>query len=621
MTIRSGVLSGHAHEQGIPISRYMEVRTASGPVYSHDGQTLYFFSNITGIPQVWALEESHPWPRQVTFFSDRVMTAGPSPVDNLLVINADQGGSENAQLFLTNANGVELQPLSADSKHIYGFGNWSPDGKRFNYTSNCRDGRAFDVFIYDVEQNEHTPVHVSDHSNYAGPFHPAGTSLLISRHHTNLNHDLFLVNIESGATRLVTPHDGEASFTNPQFSNDGHFLYLLTDLNSEFTRLARIDLASLEMTFLTEDQWDAENLRLSPDGQCIAFTKNVDGISQLTIATLSTPFDGSSVHLIPGGDIRGLPDGVIADLAWSPDNTELSITLSTPTHATEVWTVNLAERAATRRTFASVSAVPAETFVAPELIHYPSFDGLSIPAFYYRPEHVTGPYPVVVYVHGGPESQSRNSFNGVVQYFVNRGYAVLVPNVRGSSGYGRTYVHLDDVRKRMDSVADLAQAVDWLVENGNANRDAIAVMGGSYGGFMVLAAVTHYPSLWAAGVDIVGIANLRTFMENTSPYRRHLRECEYGSVENDGTFFDEISPIHHVNQITAPMIVIHGANDPRVPIGEAEQMVAALESRNHPVEYLRFEDEGHGVVKLPNRIVAYGQIAHFLDKHLSGRTR
>ncbi|MCL6548582.1 MAG: S9 family peptidase, partial [Alicyclobacillus sp.] len=447
--------------------------------------------------------------------------------------------------------------------------------------------------------------------------HPSGAALLFARRYGNMNSDLFLLDLRSGQFDLLTPHDGEASFAQAQFDALGKGVYLLTDLNSEFHRVAHIDLRTKQITFLTDDQWDAETLAISPAGDQMAFAHNVDGTSRLTVATIRTE---ASPELVSLHRIDGLPEGVIADIAWSPNGRELSLTLSAPGHAMEVWTVDVAQMAAYRRTFASISAVPADTFVTPELVHYPSFDGLSIPAFYYRPKQGTGPYPVVVYVHGGPESQSRNGFNSVVQYFVNRGYAVFVPNVRGSSGYGRTYVHLDDVRKRMDSVADLACCVDWLVEHGQAKRDAIAVMGGSYGGFMVLAAVTHYPELWAAGVDIVGIANLRTFIEHTSPYRRHLREPEYGTIEQDGAFFDEISPIHHVERITAPLMVIHGANDPRVPIGEAEQIVEALRRRNHPVEYLRFEDEGHGVVKLPNRIVAYGQIADFLDRHLTGRS-
>ena len=223
--------------------------------------------------------------------------------------------------------------------------------------------------------------------------------------------------------------------------------------------------------------------------------------------------------------------------------------------------------------------------------------------------------PTVVEVHGGPESQRRPIWSAPIQYLAGRGFAVLAPNVRGSTGYGKAYSHLDDVRLRMDSVRDLAHAVEWLRANG-ADPRRIAVMGGSYGGFMVLSAITTYPDLWAAAVDIVGIANFVTFLENTGVWRRVLREAEYGSLERDRAFLEEISPIHHVERITAPLIVLHGANDPRVPVGEAEQIVETLRQRGRPVEYLRFEDEGHGLIKLPNRIAGYTAIGAFLERWL-----
>jgi dipeptidyl aminopeptidase/acylaminoacyl peptidase len=258
------------------------------------------------------------------------------------------------------------------------------------------------------------------------------------------------------------------------------------------------------------------------------------------------------------------------------------------------------------------------TFIEPEIIHYPSFDGLQIPALWYlphdaQPNHQT---PVVVSVHGGPEGQAQYTWNATFQYFLRRGYAVLAPNVRGSSGYGKHYLSLDDVRQRPDSITDLKYAVDWLYGQPTVAPKKIAVMGGSYGGFMVLAALTTFPDLWAAGVDIVGIANLLTFLENTSSYRRHLRTAEYGDPERDRDFLIALSPIHKADRIQAPLMVIHGAQDPRVPVGEAEQIVEHLRAGQRPVEYQRFEDEGHGIVKLKNRLVCYPRIASFLDTYL-----
>jgi len=283
----------------------------------------------------------------------------------------------------------------------------------------------------------------------------------------------------------------------------------------------------------------------------------------------------------------------------------------------DVWVWDLPQEKLWQATRSSLGGIAPESFVEPALVHYPTFDEREIPAFLFLPrDKPARDLPVVINVHGGPEGQARPIFNPVNQYLAAQGYAVLAPNVRGSSGYGYTYMSLDDVRKRMDSVADLRHAALWLRASGIANPQRIVVMGGSYGGFMVLSAITTYPDLWAAAVDIVGIANFVTFLENTHPWRRKLRESEYGSLENDREFLEGISPIRRVNEITAPLFVIHGANDPRVPIGEAEQIVAALRQRQVPVEYLRFEDEGHGLIKRANRLVAYPAIARFLDEHL-----
>lgn len=603
------------HSPGIPVQRFIEVRSASAPAYAPDGTTLFFLSNITGVPQVWSLTAGTPWPRQITFFPDRVMSLHVCPAGRLLCISADMSGTENAQLFLGDYEAVNVRDLSGDPDHIYQFGGWSKDGRTFSYSSNRRNGRDFDVYLYDVDTDTHTLLHESPYTNHAHALTPDGRHVLMSRSHTNLNNDLYLIDAATGDLRELTPHAGEAHYGEMQFSQDGKTLFATTNQDSEFSRAAAIDVEQGTLTFLTEDDWDAETLALSPDGRTLAYSKNEEGTSHLYLLNLAG--EGWEPHEVTAArSVHGLPRGVIDHVAWKHDSTELAVAANSPRTGSDLWTVQVESVTSERTTFAAISGIPADAFHEPRLIHYPTFDGRSIPAYYYRPADMESPYSVIVYVHGGPESQSRNEFNPILQYFVRQGYAVLVPNVRGSSGYGRTYIHLDDVRQRMDSVADLARSVDWLVQHGNAHPQRIAVMGRSYGGFMVLAAVTHYPELWAAGIDIVGIANFRTFMENTSPYRRHLREPEYGTVEADGEFFDEIAPMHRVGEIRCPMFVTHGANDPRVPIGEAERMVAALQARNHPVEYVRLEDEGHGLVKLKNRILVFGHIAEFLHQYV-----
>lgn len=601
----------------IAVQRFIEVKQATDAVYSPDGEMLFFLSNSTGTPQIWTLSADAPWPRQLSFFPDRIMSFHVCPKGQLLCMSADMSGTENAQLYLTDYEGIAVRNVTNDPAHMYQFGGWSADGHRFSYSSNKRNGRNFDVYLYDLDTETHTLVHRSEYTNHAHKFSPDGRFVLMSRSFTNLNNDVYLVNIETGELILLTAHDGEAHYGSLHFSKDGKTIFFTTNQDSEFTRVAMMDVEKKTWSYLTEDDWDAETLTPSSDGSMLAYSKNEDGTSQLYVMDLANIAEKG----VSAQRILGLPSGVIGHVSWKPNTTSLAVSHNSPRVGAEVWAVDVKEKedhttAVTRVTYAAISGLPRSAFHEPELIHYPTFDGRMIPAYYYRPTETSGPLSVIVYVHGGPESQSRNEFNPILQYFVHRGYAVLVPNVRGSSGYGRTYVHLDDVRKRMDSVADLAKATEWLVAEGNAHKERIAVMGRSYGGFMVLAAVTHYQTLFAAGIDIVGIANFRTFMENTSPYRRHLREPEYGTVEQDGDFFDEIAPSHRVHDIMCPMFISHGANDPRVPIGEAEGIVTALRARNHPVEYVRLEDEGHGLVKLHNRILVFGEIATFLDRYV-----
>ena len=309
---------------------------------------------------------------------------------------------------------------------------------------------------------------------------------------------------------------------------------------------------------------------------------------------------------------------------------------SSSKHNGDIWLYDLKAKTFTQVTKSDNAGISNESFVAPELIKFKSFDGREIPAWYYKPKGsddvavassetvdsasvtVTKKprLPVIVSVHGGPEGQSRPGFNPLFQYYLSRGYAVLDPNVRGSTGYGKTYTHLDDVEKREDSVKDLAAAHEWLVKNGGADPKRIAVMGGSYGGYMTMAAVTLYPDLWAAAVNTVGIVNWETFLQNTSGYRRRQREVEYGMLDKNIDFLRAISPMKKIDRIKTPLFVIHGKNDPRVPYTEAEQVVKALKDRNAVVEYKLYDDEGHGISKLKNRLELYPLVADFLDKYM-----
>ncbi|MGI8552137.1 MAG: alpha/beta fold hydrolase [Dehalococcoidia bacterium] len=600
-------------DTGFDFRRYLNIRGASLPSFSPDGAHIAFVSDSTGVPQVWSIGIDGGWPEQVTFVPERVSQADYSPVADELLFNLDAGGNERHQLYLLSGNGETVRPIDEDPEVMHNLGFWSSDGRQISFASNRRRFASFDAYVADVAGGRVRRVMEEDGNLAAGRFAPDGKSLLVARVTSSANNDLFLVDLQTEQPRHLTPHEGQARYQDARFSADGKGLYLLSDQDREFLGLAYLDLGTLELRFLVEREWDIEGLSLSKDGGLLAYLVNVGGASELHLYRTA---DGE--ELSP----PQTPRGVINGLSWSPDGRYLAYGLGAATLNPNCWLLDVQSGRSRMLTHASTAGLPAASFVEPALIHYPTFDGRQIPAFWYGPRTAGGePLPVVINIHGGPEGQARPIFNPVTQYLVQRGYAVLAPNVRGSTGYGREYVHLDDVRLRMDTVKDIKHAVEWLKSSGRGDPRRIACMGGSYGGFMVLACVTTYPELWAAAVDIVGIANWMTMLKNTSAWRRRLRMAEYGDPELDGDFLREISPINHVDRITAPLMVIHGANDPRVPISEAEQIVGSLEQRGRPVTYLRFEDEGHGVVKLENRVTCYTAIAEFLDQYLTAGKR
>jgi dipeptidyl aminopeptidase/acylaminoacyl peptidase len=392
----------------------------------------------------------------------------------------------------------------------------------------------------------------------------------------------------------------------------GRSLLLLTDRGHDRLALARLELASGEIEYLRQDPWPAERLEVSHDGRRLALCLNRDGYSELHLEDLTTG------EPLPA---PALPAGVIAGLDFTADGRRLAIVLATPRAPHEIHVYDLETGELRQVTHAHMAGIPRDELVEPRLVRYPSFDGLEISALVFEPDRPPAgaggePRPLLVYAHGGPSGQSRPRLSTLSQYFVRRGYVVLAPNVRGSSGYGRAFLNLDNRERREDSVADLKFGVDRLIAEGGVDPERVAIHGGSYGGYMVLAALTLYPEMWAAGVSRVGIANFVSFLERTGDYRRSHREEEYGDLEEDRALLERLSPLGRVDRIRAPLMVIHGANDPRVPVGEAEQIVAALRARGGPVEYLRYEDEGHGLVRLENRIDAYSRMAGFLDRYL-----
>ncbi|MUV37293.1 Prolyl oligopeptidase [Lentibacillus sp. JNUCC-1] len=563
-----------------------------------------FISKLTGFPQAWTVDEQGE-PVQFGVFDDRVMSVHHAPQGDKTVLGVDHKGNEKQQLYLMEGTHAAT-PLVVEGAYFHNFGGWSPAGDKIAFSSNRRHPGYFDVFVQDIETKDVETVYTFDGKCEPLAWLPDGAHLLISIQETNLNNVVLILDLNTGETTQLGDKGTGAAYKSIALTEDGEGGYLVTDLNDETAYVARFSFDNpghLTKVFQKEG-WDVEELKLSPDEQTLIFIVNEGGISRLMVYDVVTK---------EVTQLEDLADGVVSSLSWIDAN-RFIFTLKTPVEPGDIWQVSLAgwEISRLTRLGESVSSVP---LYEPSLCSFKSFDGLEVPYFYYDKAGASDK-PAVVYVHGGPEGQTRADYNPVIQYLTEQGFAVAAPNVRGSSGYGRTYIHLDDVRKRMDSVQDLAWLVQDLIKTHNVGEDKIGIIGRSYGGFMVLAAMTHYPELWAAGVDIVGISHFKTFLENTGAWRRHLRESEYGSLAEDVDFFEEIAPLNHSDKIQAPLLVFHGRNDTRVPVTEAQQLVSDMKNRGQEVELTIFEDEGHQTEKLENHITMHSSTADFFEKHL-----
>ncbi len=596
------------------IGRYLNIQSASAPDYSPLSDEVIFLSNVTGVNQVWETAPGRA-PQQITFYEDRVQRVHWSPRGDVILFSKDQGGDERGQLYLMTPDGETVVPLTSNPKVIHQFGDFSRDGKMICYSSNERSERFFDVYVMDLATRTPRRLLEADTANLsARSFSPDGKSVLVARENSNSDNDLFLVDVAGGKPVHLTPHQGEAEYRSMEWVPDGSGFYLASNQDRDKSNLAFYDRRSKSLKFVEDVPYEIDELKIDRGGTKLFYSYSEDGISAPRVRDLKT----GQVQKVPS-----MPKGVVGGAAFSGDGSKVAFSFNGAARNSDIYVWDLKTNKVAQVTHSSRAGIPAASFVEPELIKYKSFDGTMVPAFFYLPKGAKkdARLPVIVHVHGGPEGQERPGFNPVYQYFVNRGYAILAPNIRGSSGFGKKYIHMDDYKKRPDAIKDVAMSVEFLKASGYIDPKKIVVMGGSYGGFMTLAQTTMNPDLWAAAVDIVGIANWSTFFKHTGAWRRSHRASEYGDPDRDPEFMASISPITYVDNIKAPLFVIAGANDPRVPKEEADQMVEKVRAKGVPVEYIAFPDEGHGMAKRANRIRGYSAIADFLDKYVMGKSQ
>ncbi|HKV90067.1 MAG TPA: S9 family peptidase [Thermoplasmata archaeon] len=582
------------------LAAWFSVATSTLPSVTRDGGSVLFVSDAGELPQAYRVGIDGGRATPVTSDARRVGAVRASPNGPSAVVAVDTAGDEHWQLALVpdaTASRPILRALTEAPEVIHSSGRWYDDGRRIAFTSNARDRRFFDVYEMDVSTPQPRPSRIFEADGLHGVLDSAGDRLLIGRARTNLDTELFVQDGERVVS--LNPHDGEETVLDAAFC--GESVYAGSNPGREFTALVRYRLAGRGHEFVKEYPGDVEIVAPSPDGRTILVGVDRDGWTDLHLVNPSTgedrPFPTS-------------PRGVVGHVDWVPDGTAFVHDLSS-VEGVEIYRRSV-ETGKPRRLTQSARPVPLRT-PDPRLGACVTSDRVVVPYWEYAPP---GPaLGTIVHVHGGPETEARPRMDRFIQFLVAEGWRVVAPNVRGSRGRGRTFVHLDDVRRRMDSVRDLHDLVGHLAKLGRAERGRVGLVGGSYGGFMVLAALATYPEDFGAGVDIVGISNLVTFLENTGVWRRAVREAEYGRLDTDREFLESISPIHQAHRIVAPLLVIHGRNDPRVPASEAEQIVETLRGLGRSVELMMYEDEGHGISRRANREEAYFRAAEFLARY------
>jgi dipeptidyl aminopeptidase/acylaminoacyl peptidase len=585
--------------------RILDARGASRLALSPDAGTLYYVSDLTGTVQLWSVTLAGGVPRRLSYEADRVGAYSVSPDGTKIAYGADEGGDERWALWVMNADGTDARRLSTARDRIHHIVGWTPNRRAVLVFANLRDERFFDLYELPEEGGTPKPRFRHDGTGFGATALRDGRVVVTTNRARGDQNHVSLIE-HDGSTKRLTPETPIAMHQSAREFKDS--ILVLSDRDRDLVGIGRLGLDGSFRYLVAPDRVVDE---LEVAGTQVAYALNVDGRSE--VRRISDGKDTPVAGLPPGGlatDLIGnslavAPDGTVA-VAWARFDAPSGVYVAAPGRPAKL--VVPPQMAGL-----SPDGLPEE-----KLVTWVSFDARTIPGFLLCPRGAPkGPRPTVVQVHGGPEGQARPLWNPLTVALVGAGFNVLQPNVRGSRGYGRAYMSLDDVRLRMDSVRDLDAAAAWLAASGVAPANRIGVIGGSYGGFMTLAAITFCAERkWAAAVDIVGIASFKTFFAHTAPWRRPLRAAEYGDPEKDADFLDSISPLNFIDRIQAPLMVIHGANDPRVPVQEAEQIVATLRARGREVDYLRYEDEGHGLAKAKNRADAWPKVVDFFMRHM-----
>ena len=601
------------------VSRYLEFRTAALQSWHPTRREMLITTRFADSAQLHLVRQPGGARRQLTFGTEPVANARFQPgAGNFIVFSQDAGGGEFFQLHRYDLAGGRITRLT-DGKSRNTGAHFSASGGRLAWSSTRRNGRDVDLWIMDpLKPDSARMLYQGAGGGWSISDWSEDEKLLLVGNYRSINESaLYTLEVATGRLEPLTPPAvgsvEKIAYADAKFSPDARTVYCTTDRGGEQNRLARIDVASKTQTWMTpEPKWEVEFVEVSPDGRTLAVVSNEDGVSVLRLLDART----GKVRLEPN-----LPRGVLAGLEWHRNGRDLGFTLAHANSPSDAYSLDARTGALSRWTESETGGLDASRFRSPEIVRVKSFDGLTVSGFLYRPDPAKfpGKRPVLLNIHGGPESQARPIFQGRNNYYLEElGVAVFFPNVRGSHGYGKTFLTLDNGMKREDSVKDIGAFLDFIGRDPALDAHRVAVTGGSYGGYMTLACLTHYSDRLRCGVDIVGISNFVTFLENTQDYRRDLRRVEYGDERDPAmrAHLEKISPLNQVQQIRVPLMVVQGRNDPRVPVTEAEQIVRAVRAQGGTCAYLMAKDEGHGFAKKKNVDYQFLSTILFYEEHL-----
>ncbi len=594
------------------VERMAKVSGSFAPSLSPDGKRVAFISNRGALPQVWIAEiDKGTEPKQVGSFEDPVSNVEWSPDGQWLALLVAPGGGLNQQVYLMHPDGTGVQRITGGGKENNTLAGWS--GRFLRYSSSHDSPDALDPWIYDSETGKSRKVASGAGVSSVTDVSRDGKRAVVSRVASRGDNNLYLIDLVTGREELLTLHDPPGSFGGGKLSPDGSAVFLSSNRDADKTYFAKVILGPdgrpiSNQKLTSRDEAEVDDFALAPDASSAFVVFNVAGRDDLGFVNLKKP----RLELQP---VKALAGEILGGLTYSENGQRLALTIGGSRLPTDVWVINVGAGSIRQITWSPHEGVDLAKLASPELVRFKAHDGLELSGWLYRPRS-EGPGAVVISFHGGPEGQERPSFNSTYQALLSRGIGVFAPNVRGSSGFGKKFVNLDNGPLRVEGVKDIKDCVDFLVQQRIADAKRIGIMGGSYGGYMTLAGLTEFPDLFAAGADLFGIVNFETFFAQTEPWMAAISTKEYGDPVTQKDLLRQLSPIHKLDKVKAPLLVLHGANDTNVPLVEAKQVAEELKKRGVPVQSVIFPDEGHGFRKTANRVRSTVEIVRWFEKYL-----